>query len=50
MKLIGLLVSGHSEVEAAPVLLRRLLHQHLQVYDVAPGRAIRRPEPPAQEG
>ena len=42
---IGLLVSGHCEVVAVPILIRRLLHERLRVYDVQPdSRPIRKPE------
>lgn len=41
---IGLLVSGHSEVAAVPILVRRLLHEQLCIYDVQPGQPLRKPE------
>ena len=45
MKTIGLLVTGHGEVDAVPVLIRRLFHEVLYVFDVQPGNpVIRQPE------
>lgn len=35
-------VEGHGEVTAFPVLLRRLLHQYAQCYDMQPGEPVRR--------
>ncbi len=37
MSTIGLLVSGHGEVHALPELVRRVLHERLDVFDVQPG-------------
>jgi len=41
---IGLLVSGQTEVVAAPVLVRRLMHERLHIFDVHLGRPVRKPE------
>lgn len=41
---IGLLVSGHCEVAAVPILARRLLHEQLDVYDVRLATPIRKME------
>lgn len=44
MHTIGVLVTGHGEVEAIPILIRRALHESLGVYDVGVGDVIRKPE------
>lgn len=41
---IGLLVSGHTEVAAAPILIRRVLYERLSVFDVQPDRVLRKAE------
>lgn len=41
---IGCLVSGHGEVEAFPVLVRRLLHERIGRFDVSVGHPCRKPE------
>jgi hypothetical protein len=38
------IVEGHGEVTAVPVLLRRMLHEHAQCFDLAIGIPIRRKE------
>lgn len=43
MKLIAI-VEGHGDVEAVRILLRRVLHEKLQRYDVAIERSIRVPK------
>ena len=41
MRRLGLVVEGHGEVQAAPVLVRRILHSRLGRYDIGVGRPIR---------
>lgn len=43
MKLIAI-VEGHGEVQAVPVLLRRVLHEQLQIYDIEVDPPIRIPK------
>ena len=43
MKLIAV-VEGHGEVQAVPILLRRVLHEKLQIYDIVLEPPIRVPK------
>lgn len=38
---IGLVVEGHGEVQAAPVLVRRILHETLERFDIGVTRPVR---------
>lgn len=43
-KKIGVLVSGRGEVEAIPTLLRRVLHEYLNVHTFSCTKPIPKPE------